>query len=253
MCGSPSELLELLLHLLQRHLLPLEPVPVLEEIIRDRDHREHRHRRTQQPHGEGIDHPHDRGRIDREHRLHAMALRPQQREHHAAEREQLEQALAEIGGRLLAENPLQAGRRRDLAETRHQRLGRPHQPVLQHVAGDRRDHQHQQRHAERADQHVFEALAQLQKAGAVDLEHPGVGDQVAQRHLHAADRSRKRRQHQRGAGDHEPGIDLLALGDIATLKRLVETFLGGVFCFIRGIALVGHRSGFQSLTASNRA
>ena len=34
---------------------------------------------------------------------------------------------------------------------------------------------------------------------------------------------------ERRAGDHEPGVDLLALDDVAALERLVEPFLGRVF------------------------
>ena len=34
------------------------------------------------------------------------------------------------------------------------------------------------------------------------------------------------------AGDHEPGVDLLALGDVAALERIVEAFLRRVFCFV---------------------
>ena len=40
-------LLELLLHFLQRHLLPLIPLPILEQIVADRDDREQRDHRPQ--------------------------------------------------------------------------------------------------------------------------------------------------------------------------------------------------------------
>ena len=39
-------------------------------------------------------------------------------------------------------------------------------------------------------------------------------------------------KHQRGAGDHEPGVDLLAFDDVAAFERLVEPLLGWVFCFV---------------------
>src|SRR5665213_2136734 len=45
-------LLEFLFHLLQRHFLPLVPLPVLEEIVGDRDHGEHRHHGAQQTQGQ---------------------------------------------------------------------------------------------------------------------------------------------------------------------------------------------------------
>ena len=38
------------------------------------------------------------------------------------------------------------------------------------------------------------------------------------------------------AGDHEPGVDLLAFGYVAALERLVETFLGWVFCSLGIVA-----------------
>ena len=80
---------------------------------------------------------------------------------------------------------------------------------------------------------VSEALRQRQQARAVGADHPGIGDQIAQRHQDAAaDRSGKGRQHQRGAGDHEPGVDLLALGDVAVFVGVIQTFLGRVFCFV---------------------
>ena len=47
------------------------------------------------------------------------------------------------------------------------------------------------------------------------------------------------------AGDHEPGVDLLAFGDVAAVVGVVQTFLRRVFCFVGCVVLVGHRSGFQ--------
>ena len=43
----------------------------------------------------------------------------------------------------------------------------------------------------------------------------------------------ERDQHQRRAGDHEPGIDLLALDHVAALERLVQPLLCRVFCLSR--------------------
>jgi len=58
---------------------------------------------------------------------------------------------------------------------------------------------------------------------------------VAQRHQDpAADGTGKCRQHQRAAGNHEPGVDFLALDDIATVVGVIQTLLCRVFCFIRG-------------------
>ena len=66
-----------------------------------------------------------------------------------------------------------------------------------------------------------------------------IGGQVAQRRQDAAaDRAREGRQNQRGAGDDEPGVDLLALDDVPLGKRIVETLLRRVFCLVVGI--LGH-------------
>jgi len=119
-------------------------LPVLEEIVGDRDHREHRHHGAHQLQRQGGGHAHDRRRVEPQHRLQPMTLGPQDRHHNHAERDHLEKALGEIRHRLLAEDPLGPRPRRDLAEFRLQRLGRPHQPVLHHVARDRRQRQHQE-------------------------------------------------------------------------------------------------------------
>jgi hypothetical protein len=68
----------------------------------------------------------------------------------------------------------------------------------------------------------------------------GIGDDVAQRVKNAAaHRAGEGRHHQRAAGDDEPGVDLLAFGNVSARMRVVETFLCRVFCFI--VAIVGHR------------
>ena len=78
-----------------------------------------------------------------------------------------------------------------------------------------------------ADDHrIHQALRQLHQAGPVGVDHPGVGNQIAHRHQDAAaDRAAEVRHHERAGGDDEPGVDLLALDDVAALERLVETFL----------------------------
>ncbi len=169
-----------------------------------------------------------------------MALRPQHRHHDGAERDQLEHALGEVRHRLLAEHALEAGAGRHLAEFRLEGFARPHQPVLDHVARDRSQHQHQQRHADGRQHGNAQRVAELQQRGAVGPQHACIGDEVAQRHQDAAaDRTREGRQHERGARDHEPGVDLLALGNVAARMRVVETFLCRVFCLV--VAVVGHR------------
>jgi hypothetical protein len=59
---------------------------------------------------------------------------------------------------LLAEDALEAGGGRHLAELGRQRFRRPHQPVLDHVAGDRRNHQHQERHTDGAEHRPAEQI-----------------------------------------------------------------------------------------------
>ena len=165
--GVAFGLLELVLDLLQRHLLPLEPLPVLEEVIGDRDRGQHRHHRAHQLQCQIGGDAEDRRGIEHQERFQAMALGPQHRHHDRAERDQLEHALGEIRHRLLAEDALQPGAGRYLAELRLQRFRRPHQPVLDHVAGDRGDHQHQQRHADRAEHGIAQRVAERQQRRAV--------------------------------------------------------------------------------------
>jgi hypothetical protein len=161
--------------------------------------------------------------------------------HHRAERGDLENALAEVRRRLLAEDSLGSGRKRNLAQFRLQRLARPHQPMLHHVAGNRRQRQHQWRHAEHRDQDIFQALRQRHQAGPIGMDHPGIGHQIAQRHHNpAADRSGKRRQQQRPGHNHEPGVDLLALGDVAAVVGVIQAFLRGVFCLVGCVVFVGN-------------
>ena len=149
--GVAFGLLVLVLDLLQRHLLPLVPLPVLEEIVGDRDRGQHRHHSAHHLQRQiGGDVQDDVG-VEPQERLQTKALRPQHGHHDGAERDQLENALDEIRRRLLAEDALESGPGRHLAELRRQRFRRPHQPVLDHVARDRRNHQHQERHADGAE------------------------------------------------------------------------------------------------------
>jgi hypothetical protein len=110
-----------------------------------------------------------------------VALRPQHRCQDAADQRQLGEAFGEIEQRLLGEQPLRPGQRRDLREFWRQRLDRPHQAMLDGVAGDRRDGQQQQRDAERADHLDLEPLAEPDQPAAVHRQLVGVGDHTAQR------------------------------------------------------------------------
>ena len=69
-------------------------------------------------------------------------------------------------------------------------------------------------------------FASLHQPGPVGVDHPGIGEEIAHRHQDArADRAAEVRYHERAGRDHEPGVDLLALDDVAALERLVKAFL----------------------------
>ena len=172
-------LLELLLDLPQRHLLPFEPLPVLQQVVSDRDQREHRDHRTEQLQRQRFGGGEDGVRIEPHQGVEPRALRPQHRRHDRAERQHLEKSLGEVRCCLLTENPLGAGNHRNLAELRLQRLPRPDEAVLNDIAGNGSQHQQQQRHAERGDKHVFDLHGQRQQTRPVGPDLPGVGDQVA--------------------------------------------------------------------------
>jgi hypothetical protein len=101
-------LAELLLDLLQRHFLPLVPLPILEQVVGGGDDGENRHHGAQHLHrqraGEGQDHR----RIAGDEIAEVMALRPQQRRHDGADDAELHQALGEIGQRLPREKSREA-------------------------------------------------------------------------------------------------------------------------------------------------
>ena len=73
-------------------------------------------------------------------------------------------------------------------------------------------------------------LHHRKEAAPVDADGVGIGDQPAHGGGQVlAHRAGERHQHQRAAGDDEPGIDLLALGDVAALESVVEALLRRVF------------------------
>ena len=142
-------LLELLLHLAQRHFLPLVPLPVLEQVVGGGDEGEDRDHRAQHVERKRARERERAENVGLHQAFEPMALRPQQREHHRADHHDLDQALGEIGQRLLGEQPLQAGKRRNLAQLRLQRLGRPDQTMLDHVADDRGQREQRDRDRDR--------------------------------------------------------------------------------------------------------
>ena len=138
---------------------------------------------------------------------------------------------------------LSAGHRRYLGQLGRKRLDRPHQTMLDHVAGDRRQHQEQHRHGHRRQHLQHDGLVQMRQRRRVDADLIGIGDQPAHGGAEAgAHAAGKRHQHQRGAAHDEPGVDLLALDHVAALERFVQPLLCRVFCFFCVVALACHRA-----------
>jgi hypothetical protein len=105
--------------------------------------------------------------------------------------------------------------------------------MLDHVAGERGQHQDRKQQCDRSQHFALDPAGNGDQPAAVDRDLVRIGDQPAEgRGQAAAHRAGKRGQHQRAAAGHEPGRHLLALDHVATLERLVETFLGWVFCAV---------------------
>jgi hypothetical protein len=146
--------------------------------------------------------------------------------HISADHRQLDQPLGEVGERLRGELALEAGHRRDLGEFRRQRLERPDQPMLDQVAGERRQHQHQERNGHRRHQLAADLLEQARQSRPVHADFMRIGKKPAHGRGEVLARAAgKAHQHQRRGGHHEPGVDLLALDHVAALERVVEALL----------------------------
>src|SRR6185437_11559640 len=104
-------LLEFLLHLAQRHFLPLVPLPVLEQIVGSGDKGEHRDYSAEKLKRQALRNGNDDGGIAARESLKPTALRPHQGCQHPADEKQLDQSLRKVRKRLLRENPSE-GRRR---------------------------------------------------------------------------------------------------------------------------------------------
>ena len=160
MCGSPSDCLNSSFISCSDIFCRSNHCRYWKKIIGDRDHREHGDHRAHQMHGQAGGRAQERRRIEA-----APSTSSRWRSGHstavitAPSAIELEQALDEIRHRLLAEDPLEPAPRRYLAEFRLERFRRPHQAVLDHVAGDRRQHQHQERHADRREHRISRASA----------------------------------------------------------------------------------------------
>ncbi len=74
---------------------------------------------------------------------------------------------------------------------------------------------------------------ELHQAGPVDRHEVGIGDEVLQRHGEPAGRPcRHGRDDESRDEEEKPGDEVLALGDVALLQRIVELLLRRVVCFL---------------------
>jgi len=151
----------------------------------------------------------------------------------------LKPPLTNIRHRLLAEDCVFSPRRAILAELRISDSDDHTSRCLDHVAAIAASYEHQQRHADGTEHGIAQRVASASSARARRAKRPAWRPGCA-----AASRCRRRsiregRQYQRGAAMMNQVLDLLALDDVPLGKRVVETFLRRVFCFVVGI--VGHR------------
>jgi hypothetical protein len=115
--------------------------------------------------------------------------------------------------------------------------------VLDDAAGECGEAKQQYRDAESAEDRHGEVPHQRRETRTVGGNLPGMGEEAAERRLQACGhRRRKHHEHEGAAADHEPGVDLCALDDVAALDRFLEPFRRRVFCPFGIVAFVGHRA-----------
>ena len=149
---------------------------------------------------------------------------------HRAERDHLEQALDEIRDRLLAEiawrrppaNLLNFGYSDSVEKTKRCCIRLPTTPRWTASKRERRGPQSRKYSRSRT--------SASRPAPSTRIIQRSRSDFATDFHTDA-DRARKRGQHQRPAGDHEPGVDLLALGDVAALEASSSRFCVGSSVF----------------------
>jgi hypothetical protein len=160
-----------------------------------------------------------------------MPLRPQQRRHHRADDAELEEPLAEIDERLAREQPREARDRRNPRQLRYDLLGGEQEPMLHDIAGKGGDAKEHKRNADGGGDLEAERLEQREQRRTVGRNLVGLGEETAERglqaHRHGAG---EHHDQERSAGDHEPGIDLEALDDVAAAQRLFQAPGRRVFC-----------------------
>jgi hypothetical protein len=228
-------LAELFLDFLQRHLLPLEPLSILKEVVGGGDHREDGDDRSEQLQRNRVDERQQHRRIGCNDGSHPVALRPQQRRHDAADHAQLGQPLGKIRQRLFGEQTSEAGHRRNSRQLRLDRFGREHDAVLHDVAGESGDAQNQKRQAESSGDIEGQRLHQRRQRRAVGRDLTRFGNEPPERGLQAR-RHRRGKHHDRhrAAGGGEPGVHLHAFDDVAAANRFFEA--SGVGSSVRSFA-----------------
>ena len=116
-------LFELVLHLAERHFLPLVPLAVLHQVIGGGDESQNGNHGAEDLERVTARQRERAQKIGLHQAFEAMALRPQQRHHDRPDHPDLDQPLEQVRQRLHGELPLQTRQRRNLVELRFQRLG----------------------------------------------------------------------------------------------------------------------------------
>jgi hypothetical protein len=102
--------------------------------------------------------------------------------------------------------------------------------VLDHVAGDRKQRNQKNWDRDGRDDLGSDTAGQTDERGAIRRNLMGVRNQTGEGPFQArTHRTGKGCQHQRSAGQHEPGRNLLAFCDIPALKRVFQPLLCWVF------------------------
>ena len=91
--------------------MPLVPLPILEKVVGSGHDCEHGDDRPQQLERQGQGQCQEARNITTRKRFKSLAFRPHQHRQHAADQDQFDEALAEIGNRLFGKYALETGRR----------------------------------------------------------------------------------------------------------------------------------------------
>ncbi len=116
--------------------------------------------------------------------------------------------------------------------------------MLNDISAKRCQNQNQEWKRDGRNHFAAEFLKQPRQSGTVDADIVRIGNDTAHgRRQVPAHGAGKCHQYKSGAGDHEPGIDLLAFDDVAALESLLETLLCRFFCFVGVAEILSHARG----------